>query len=555
MSRLNLLSEFFTQRSLYCGLLNFALTSIFRGMEVSGWNRPDRLSRCTFNPNGRDTVSPHHHEPLKKPPLIGSSILDLIGNTGLVKINNIVNQDDIKCEVLAKCEFLNPGGSVKDRIAVRMIEEGERAGIFKPGDTLIEPTSGNTGIGLAMAAAVKGYRCIIVLPEKMSKEKCDVLQMLGAELVRTRTSALVDDVDSHIRIAAKIKEELGPNAHIPDQYLNAFNPIAHYDQTAEEILEAVIDCHGKPHVDMVVIGAGTGGTATGIARKFKQRVPHCKVVCVDPVGSNLADDFLGPSPISGPYNVEGIGYDFTPTVFDRSVVDDWVRVDDRDAFEMARRLIRYEGLLCGGSSGSAMAGAFRAIKAAGLGEGHRVVVVLPDSIRNYMTKFLSDEWMFANGYLNFPAAEPFTQPWFASTIDDLINACKLKPAPVVEHNYSVNLAISHTLGKLALVKKFDTVFGVFEPKAALMKLLRGTCNPSDSIAGLCDKEFKKLAGTDASEKLARLLIYFPYVVVEHENDHVLVVASDVLNYSINCMEENDTKASEVKSTAKLTTRK
>ncbi|VDL91583.1 unnamed protein product [Schistocephalus solidus] len=384
---------------------NLALLSLSWQMEDSGWNRPDRPSRCTFNPNDKDAVSPHHHEPLKRQPLISSSILDLVGNTGLVKLNNIVNQDDIKCEVLVKCEFLNPGGSVKDRIALRMVEEGERNGTFKPGDTLIEPTSGNTGIGLAMAAAVKGYRCIIVLPEKMSKEKCDVLRMLGAELVRTRTSACVEDADSHIRIAAKIKEELGPTAHIPDQYLNVFNPIAHYDQTAEEILEAVVDCHGSPQVDMIVLGAGTGGTATGIARKFKQRAPNCKatlnaclqqIVCVDPVGSNLADDFLGPTSITGPYNVEGIGYDFVPTVFDRSVVDDWVRVDDKDAFEMARRLIRYEGLLCGGSSGSAMVGAFRAIKAAGLGKGHRVVVILPDSIRNYMYVCMLVPFCFLN---------------------------------------------------------------------------------------------------------------------------------------------------------------
>uniref|UniRef100_A0A8C5P7P3 cystathionine beta-synthase n=1 Tax=Leptobrachium leishanense TaxID=445787 RepID=A0A8C5P7P3_9ANUR len=240
-------------------------------------------------------------------------ILDKIGDTPLVRINHIGKAHGLKCELLGKCEFFNAGGSVKDRISLRMVQDAERDGILKPGDTIIEPTSGNTGIGLALAAAVKGYRCIIVMPEKMSMEKVDVLRALGAEIVRTPTNARFDSPESHVGVAWRLKNEI-PNSHILDQYRNASNPLAHYDSTAEEILE---QCEGR--LDMLVAGAGTGGTITGLARKIKEKCPGCKVVGVDPEGSILAEpEELNQTDKTG-YEVEGIGYDFIPTVLDRTV--------------------------------------------------------------------------------------------------------------------------------------------------------------------------------------------------------------------------------------------
>ncbi|CAF3346472.1 unnamed protein product [Rotaria sp. Silwood1] len=217
-------------------------------------NRPDAPSRCTYTVNGDKSKSPHNlgirQKSLRQKTY--NNVLELIGDTPLVRVNRLGREAGLKCNLLAKLEYFNAGGSVKDRIGLRMVEEAERAGILKPGDTVIEPTSGNTGIGLALACAVKNYRCIIVMPEKMSKEKVDVLRALGAEIIRTPTSASFDSSESHIGVAHRLKMKI-PNSHILDQYRNPYNPIAHYDSTAEEILEA---CNGK--VDMVVIGAGTG---------------------------------------------------------------------------------------------------------------------------------------------------------------------------------------------------------------------------------------------------------------------------------------------------------
>ena len=315
--------------------------------------------------------------------MIHDSILDAIGQTPMVRLRNIGRETG--CELLAKCEFLNAGGSVKDRIGKRMVEEAQEKGRIQPGDTLIEPTSGNTGIGMALAAAVYGYRMVITMPEKMSREKQVVLEALGAEIIRTPTEAAWDAPESHIGVAKQLKGIL-PNAHILDQYGNPDNPLAHYHGTGQEILDQT---DGK--LDVCVLTAGTGGTITGVARKLKENVKNVRIVGVDPVGSILA----GPGPI-GTYKVEGIGYDFIPDVLDRSLVDEWVKTEDRESFLMARRLIRQEGMLCGGSSGSAVWAAKKVAER--LGPGKRIVVLLPDSVRNYMTKFLDDRWMKENGF-------------------------------------------------------------------------------------------------------------------------------------------------------------
>jgi cystathionine beta-synthase len=312
------------------------------------------------------------------------NILGAIGETPLVRLNNVGSEYDV--EILAKCEFLNPGGSVKERVAYRMIEEAEKSGRIKPGDTLIEATSGNTGIGLAMAAAVKGYRLIITMPEKMSKEKQLTMEALGAEIVRTRTEAAHEDADSNFNVAAKLQREI-PNAHILDQWTNPGNPDAHYFGTAEEIYRQT---GGK--FDYFVAGAGTGGTLTGVGRFMREKLPHAKVIGVDPEGSIIGGGEPGPT-----YLVEGIGYDFVPDTMDLSVVDEWVKTNDKESFHLARRLIREEGMLVGGSSGSAMMGALHV--AAKAHSGARIVVVLPDNIRNYMSKFLDPAWLREKGMM------------------------------------------------------------------------------------------------------------------------------------------------------------
>jgi cystathionine beta-synthase len=286
----------------------------------------------------------------------------------------------------AKCEFMNPGGSVKDRIGYNMVLEAEKSGRIKKGDTLIEPTSGNTGIGLALAGAVRGYRVIITMPEKMSREKQVVLEALGAEIIRTPTEAAWDAPESHIGVAKKLQKEI-PDSHILDQYGNPANPDAHYKYTGQEILD---DLDGK--VDMVVISAGTGGTITGVARKIKEHNPDCIIVGADPVGSILAGgDYVAT------YKVEGIGYDFVPDVLDRSLVDIWVKTNDKDSFTNARRLIREEGMLCGGSCGATLSAALEA--APKLKAGQNCVVLLSDGVRNYMTKFIDDRWMRENHFI------------------------------------------------------------------------------------------------------------------------------------------------------------
>ena len=311
------------------------------------------------------------------------NILDTIGSTPIVKLSKIGS--DLKCNLFGKCEYFNPGGSVKDRIGKNMIKHAEKNGIIKPGDTLIEPTSGNTGIGLALCAAVKGYKMIITMPEKMSKEKEVALKALGATIVRTPTEAAWNDPESHIEVAKKMQKEI-PNSHILDQYSNISNPDAHYQFTAEEILD---DMDYK--VDMLVAGVGTGGTITGIAKKMKEKLPDIQVIGVDPYGS-----ILGGGDEIYPYKVEGIGYDFFPDVLDNSLIDDYVKINDKDSFLMARRLIKEEGLLVGGSSGGAVWAALQ--KAKKLNDNQSCVVILPDSIRNYISKFADENWMNKNKF-------------------------------------------------------------------------------------------------------------------------------------------------------------
>jgi len=337
-----------------------------------------------------------------KPPVLTQSttlwvyddILQTIGKTPLVRLPRMGS--DLSCSLYAKVEFFNPGGSVKDRIAVNIIEEAERSGRLRPGGMVVEATSGNTGLGLAMVCAKKGYKATLVMPDKMSQEKIQLLRAFGARVVITPTAVAPDDPRSYISVSKRIVEE-NPNSILADQYHNPENPRSHYLTTGPEIWEQT---GGK--VTDIVIGMGTGGTLSGTGRYLKEQNPNIKVIGVDPVGSILKETWqLGHVPgESEPktYKVEGIGQDFLPSTLDLSIIDEVIKVSDKDSFAWARRLVKEEGIFCGGTAGSALAAAMQ--YGASLPPDHLLVVLLPDSGSRYLSKFYDDKWMRENGFLS-----------------------------------------------------------------------------------------------------------------------------------------------------------
>ena len=417
-------------------------------------------------------------------PQILDSILDATGHTPMVRLARIGKS--LPCELLGKCEFMNPGGSVKDRIGVRMLLDAEAEGRIKPGDTLIEPTSGNTGIGLAMAAAAKGYRVIITMPEKMSQEKQVVLEALGAEIIRTPTEAAWDAPESHIGVAKRLKEII-PNSHILDQYSNPSNPLAHEEGTGREIVEQT---GGK--CDAVVMTAGTGGTITGVARAIKKSIPGCKIVGVDPEGSILA----GPGEIKS-YKVEGIGYDFIPDVLDRRLVDRWIKSNDRDSFLVARQLIRQEGLLVGGSSGSAVWAAMQVCRE--LGPGKRVVVLLPDSIRNYLSKFVDDKWMRQQGFVK--------GDWEVGTVGDVMRALSRRPVISLDLNDKVSRATDlfkqHGISQMPVLDG-GKLAGILTESDLLHHLVSGRVDKDTICAEVMERKVSTVATNASSSELPRI---------------------------------------------------
>src|SRR6516164_9054679 len=346
------------------------------------------------------------------------SILQSVGKTPLVRLRRMA--EDLKASVYVKVEALNPGGSVKDRVGVAMIAEAERLGQLRPGGTIIEATAGNTGVGLAMVAAVRGYRCIFVLPDKMSSEKVSLLRAYGAETVITPTSVPPDSPESYNGVADRLTREI-PGAWRPNQFANLANPEIHYLTTGPEIWE-----QSEGRITVFVGGVGTGGTLSGVARYLKERNPEVKIIGADPEGSVLSGG-------SGKaWKVEGIGEDFVPKTFNSQLVDDWVRVSDAESFHAAREMARREGILVGGSTGTALAAGLRYARR--LTKDDLMVILCPDTGRNYLSKFYDDAWLAENHLLWNE------QP--RQTVGDLVRTRRPRPLQAIGPEASVDAAIS-----------------------------------------------------------------------------------------------------------------
>ena len=475
---------------------------------------------------------PHNMSDMKVNKKIADSWLDIVGSTPMIRVNNITKNEGIKCEVFIKAEFLNPCGSVKDRIAKRMVIDAEQKGLLKEGTVLIEPTSGNTGLGLAAAAAARGYRCIICLLEKMSNEKIDSLKGLGAEIVRRPTELPMYHRDGIVGMCLKLQKEIrekGGSAEILNQYNNPHNPIAHYMETGQEIWD---QCEGK--VDYVFAGMGTGGTLTGISRKLKELDPNIKCIGIDPPGSVLSGPENYHEPAPGGQVIEGTGYDFVPRVYDKGCADEFIPGPDKESFIMARRILKEEGLMVGGSSGQAMHAAIKYIKENNIGEGKRVVVVCPDNLRNYMTKHLNPDWCCERGYItDKECADLFTTDLIPNNdwgVNLTIKDMKLHEAKFVDLNTTCGEAI-----KLMKATNFDqfpvkgddgSVIGVLTEKNLLARLSKQQVSLSDSIKRAVIRDIRHVTKETSLNELSRILCRNSFVLVEGK---YFVTSADILD--------------------------
>lgn len=442
-----------------------------------------------------------------------NNVLELVGYTPLIKLSKITK--GLKPLLLVKAEFLNPGGSVKDRPAIKMIEEAEKAGLLKPGGTIIEPTSGNTGVGLAQAAAVKGYRCILVMPDKMSDEKFALLKAYGAEVVKVPTTS-TSSPESYNNVAQRLATEI-PNAYLPNQFQNPSNPQAHYETTGPEIWE---ETDGK--ITHFVAGVGTGGTISGTARFLKEKNPKIRVIGIDPEGSIYSGDY------SKSYKIEGIGEDFIPRNVNMSLIDHFERVSDKDAFEIARKLAREEGILAGGSSGAALAGALRVAKE--LKETDVIVVILPDTGRGYLSKIYSDNWMREMGFLS-------DSP-YRVTLKELLKEKEFSDK-LISINYKATVKEAIEVMRKDGISQLPVIggnkyVGSLSEIALMQGIFEKTINILDPIEKIMNKPFPELdENTEAEQAFREFALGSPAIIVTRQNKPAgLLTKIDLLDHFI-----------------------
>lgn len=447
-----------------------------------------------------------------------ANVVDAIGNTPIVRLNKVASH--VKSDIYVKLEFLNPGGSMKDRVALAIIKDAERRGLLNPGSTIIEATSGNTGAGLALVAAVRGYKCIFVMPDKMSVEKIAALRAFGAKVVICPTAVEPDDPRSYYEVTKRLVRET-PNSYHSNQYHNPANPEAHYTSTAPEMWEQT-----GGEMDVFVAGMGTGGTISGCGKYFKEKKPGFQIVGVDPIGS-LYYEYVKTGRMTKPfsYYVEGIGEDFLPSTMNLDIVDTIMRVDDKECFHMTRELVRQEGIFCGGSCGAAVAGAIR--YAEQLGDVKKnIVVLLPDSAQKYLSKIFDDEWMRSNGFLD--EEDPL------GTVRDLLSYKPKRSLVTAKHGDSlrnvINLMKEHGISQVPVIDR-GRLSGLLSELDLLNFLLKDPGKMETPIDGLVEADYATVT-PETKIKLLRTIFNEAKIVCVLERDDLVGVITkiDLIEY-------------------------
>ncbi|OFZ19617.1 MAG: pyridoxal-5'-phosphate-dependent protein subunit beta [Bdellovibrionales bacterium GWB1_55_8] len=456
--------------------------------------------------------------------MIHENVLQVVGNTPIVRLNRITQ--GLAANFYAKLEFMNPGGSVKDRIGLAMIEDAEKRGLIRPGGTIVEATSGNTGVGLALAAAIKGYKCIFVLPDKMSSEKIRNLRSFGAKVVVTPSSVEPEDPRSHYSTARRLAAEM-ENSIYMNQYDNLSNREAHYRTTGPEILRQM------PEIDVLVGGMGTGGTICGTARYLKEKKPSVKIVVADPIGSIIYDVFKtgrqqGPA---GSYKMEGIGEDFIPQNFDLKLVDEVIQIEDKESFLITRDLLTKEGIYCGVSAGAALIAAMKWVRSQGEAmKNKNVLVIIPDSGNRYQSKVFNDDWMREVGFLDKPSL---------GTVADLLLATGHSNNVVMARQNDtvatvIELLRTKDISQVPVTDSAGWIKGVVSEGDILSALFGGRVKATDTVANLTDPSIEFVTAADPVEKISQLVTAgkVPLVTEAGPNSRIIGIITkiDVLTY-------------------------